>query len=208
MLHDGFIATHHRTEGDNMKLITVTKIAAGHYTLTTPAGLLTLTRTGRTWRLTSVAALFRTMRAALTAATSIRPTRPLGSMPGRLLKLIARTHRAARTVTKALAYRCRSGLIAVAVEQGQLIRTGDLLDRLGADDLPDGQRSWYGRHTAKAYRATHLGAHAVKVWTQHRTTGRWIHAFVYNPTEPALYTALRTYKATRHLVNNDFARCA
>ncbi|MEV6854732.1 hypothetical protein AB0M89_13095 [Streptomyces microflavus] len=124
------------------------------------------------------------------------------------LRAIAATHRAARTMAKALAYRTRSGLIAAAVEQGTLIRTGDMLDRLGADDLKDGQRSWFGRHTAKAYRATHLGAGAVKVWAQHRTTGRWIHVHVYAPTDPALYTALGTYKATRHLVAADFARCA
>ncbi|MFJ3089047.1 hypothetical protein [Streptomyces sp. NPDC086838] len=120
---------------------------------------------------------------------------------------IARTHRAARHVSKALAYRTRSGLIAVAVEQGTLIRTGDLLDRLGAD-LPDGQRSWFGRHCAKAYRAAHLGADAVRVWSQHRTTGRWIHVNVYAPTDPALYTALTTYKATRHLGQADFAEVA
>lgn len=120
---------------------------------------------------------------------------------------IARTHRAARNMSKALAYRTRSGRIAAAVEQGTLIRTGDLLERLGAD-LPDGQASWYGRHAAKAYRAAHLGADAVRVWAQHRTTGKWIHVFVYQPTDPALYTALTTYKATRHLVAGDFARCA
>ncbi|MCX5145105.1 hypothetical protein [Streptomyces sp. NBC_00338] len=120
---------------------------------------------------------------------------------------IARTHRAARTTTKALAYRTRSGHIAAAVEQGQLIRTGDLLDRLGAD-LPDGQRSWFGRHTAKAYRAAHLGADTVKVWAQHRTTGRWIHVHVYQPTDPALYTALVSYKATRHLGQGDFMEVA
>ncbi|MBH0243938.1 hypothetical protein I3W98_15450 [Streptomyces cavourensis] len=121
---------------------------------------------------------------------------------------IARIHTAARQVSKALRYRCLSGDIAVAVEQGTLIRTGDLLDRLGADDLKDGQKAWYGRHTAKAYRAAHLGADAVKVWAQHRTTGKWIHVHVYNPTDPALYTALTTYKATRHLSQADFAEVA
>ncbi|MGW2594778.1 hypothetical protein ACWCXC_31555 [Streptomyces sp. NPDC001515] len=121
---------------------------------------------------------------------------------------IARTHRAARTTTRALAYRCRSGLIAAAVEQGTLIRTGDLLDRLGADELKDGQRSWYGRHAAKAYRAAHLGIDAVKVWAQHRTTGRWIHVHVYAPTDPALYTALTSYKATSHLAQADYAEVA
>ncbi|MFI7890899.1 hypothetical protein ACIFUY_06500 [Streptomyces sp. CACIS-1.16CA] len=120
---------------------------------------------------------------------------------------IARVHTAARQVSKALAYRTRSGLIAAAVEQGTLVRTGDLLDRLGAN-LKDGQASWYGRHTAKAYRATHLGADAVKVWAQHRTTGKWIHVHVYAPTDPALYTALTTYKATRHLSQADFMEVA
>ncbi|WP_030917348.1 hypothetical protein [Streptomyces sp. NRRL B-24720] len=126
----------------------------------------------------------------------------------RVTAQLRRIHTAARTTTKALAYRCRSGLIAAAVEQGDLIRTGDLLDRLGADDLKDGHRSWFGRHTAKAYRAAHLGADAAKVWAQHRTTGKWIHVHVYGPTDPALYVALSTYKATRHLVAADFARCA
>jgi hypothetical protein len=120
---------------------------------------------------------------------------------------IARTHRAARITTRPLGYRCLSGLIAVAVDAGTLIRTGDMLERLGAD-LPDGQASWYGRHCAKAYRATHLGAAPVQVWAQHRTTGRWIHVNVFQPTDPALYTALTTYKATRHLVAADFTRCA
>ncbi|MYX67383.1 hypothetical protein K388_05559 [Streptomyces sp. KhCrAH-43] len=124
-----------------------------------------------------------------------------------IARRIAATHRAARHVTKALAYRTRSGLVAAAVEQGTLIRTGDLLDRLGAD-LPDGQRAWFGRHCAKAYRAAHLGADAVKVWAQHRTTGRWIHVHVYQPTDPALYTALSSYKATRHLGQADFAEVA
>lgn len=120
---------------------------------------------------------------------------------------IARTHRAARTTTKPLGYRCLSGDIAVAVDAGTLIRTGDLLERLGAD-LPDGQCSWYGRHAAKAYRAAHLGINPLRVWAQHRTTGRYIHVNVFEPTDPALYTALRTYKATKHLVAGDFARCA
>jgi hypothetical protein len=116
-----------------------------------------------------------------------------------------RRHRTARQAitaalhtTKALAYRTLSGIVALHVDQGRLIRTGDLLDRLGAD-LPDGQRSWYGRHVAKAYRQANQGAAAIKVWTQHRTTGRWIHVHVYSPLEPALYEALTTYKATRSI---------
>ncbi|MFI0914188.1 hypothetical protein [Streptomyces abikoensis] len=115
------------------------------------------------------------------------------------LTAIRRTIAAARTATKSLGYRALSGRIAHLVDTGVLIRTGDLLDRLGAE-LPDGQRSWYGRHVAKAYRAAHLGADAIRVWAQHRTTGHWIHVHVYAPTDPVLVTALGTYKATRSLV--------
>jgi hypothetical protein len=109
------------------------------------------------------------------------------------------TLRTAVQTTKALAYRTLSGHIATLVDQGRLIRTGDLLDRLGAD-LKDGQKSWYGRHVAKAYRAQH-GGDSVRVWTQHRTTGKWIHVYVYNPADAALTTGLTAYKATRHLAD-------
>lgn len=192
-----------------MKAIQITKRAAGHYTATTPAGVYAIDRIGRTWHLTGprVALTFRTMRAAVATTQTLRPTSPAGGMPTRLTKVRRRALAAART-TKAVFYRCLSGSIAVAVDQGRLIRTGDLLDRLGADELKDGQRSWYGRHTAKAYRAMHLGADAIKVWAQHRTTGRWVHVHVYQPTDPALYVALTTYKATRHLVQADFTEVA
>jgi hypothetical protein len=82
---------------------------------------------------------------------------------------------------------------------GGMIRTGDILDRLGIQ-LPDGQQSWYGRHVAKAYRAAHNGQDAPKAWAQHRTTGRWIRVFVYSPTDPALFAGLTSYKATAGLV--------
>ncbi len=110
------------------------------------------------------------------------------------------TLHAATTTSRALAYRTLSGLIAAAVETGRLIRTGDLLDRIGGADLKDGQKSWSGRHVAKAYRNTH-GGDTVRVWTQHRTTGKWIHVYVYNPADPALTAGLTTYKATRHLAD-------
>ena len=115
-------------------------------------------------------------------------------------KLRHRTKAAARTAVKALRYRCISGIVAVLVDAGQLIRTGDHLDRVGGSDLPDGQKSWYGRHVAKAYRKAH-GGDAIKVWAQHRTTGRWIHVHVYNPADPALLAGLHSYKATRHLAD-------
>jgi hypothetical protein len=117
------------------------------------------------------------------------------------------TLRTAVTTSRALGYRTLSGIIAAHVEAGRLIRTGDFLARVGGGDLPDGQQSWFGRHTAKAYRAA-TGAEPLKVWAQHRTTGRWIHVNVFNPIDDALYTALHTYKATRHLLADTYARCA
>lgn len=109
------------------------------------------------------------------------------------------TLRTAARTAKALAYRTLSGIIATLVDTGRLVRTGDFLQRIGGGDLPDGQQAWYGRHVAKAYRAAH-GTEPLKVWAQHRTTGRWIHVNVFNPIDPALYAGLRTYKATRHLL--------
>lgn len=117
------------------------------------------------------------------------------------------TLRTATATTKALGYRTLSGLIAAHVENGRLVRTGDFLTRVGGSDLKDGAKSWFGRHVAKAYRQAH-GGDAVRVWTQHRTTGKWIHVFVYGPIDPALYAGLRTYKATRHLLANLFTEAA
>lgn len=117
------------------------------------------------------------------------------------------TLRTATATAKALGYRTLSGIIGAHVEAGRLIRTGDFLDRIGGNDLPDGKRSWFGRHVAKAYRAAN-GGDAVRVWTQHRTTGKWIHVHVYGPIDPALYVGLRSYKATRHLLASNFAEAA
>lgn len=114
---------------------------------------------------------------------------------------------AAAATTRALGYRTLSGIIGALVETGRLIRTGDFLDRIGGHDLPDGQKSWFGRHVAKAYRAAN-GGDTVKVWTQHRTTGKWIHVYVYGPIDEALYAGLRSYKGTRHLLADMYARCA
>ncbi len=128
---------------------------------------------------------------------SIRTRRPIAH----------RVLAAASSTSKALAYRTLSGVIAVLVDTGKLIRTGDFIQRIGGSNLPDGQQSWYGRHVAKAYRATH-GGDTVRVWAQHRTTGRWIHVYVYNPADAALYTALHTYKATRHLLASTYQEAA
>ena len=186
----------------------IAKRTAGHYTARTAAGTFTIDRTGRTWHLAGhgIARTFRTMRAAITALRALR-TRPLGGMSVRLTKLIARTHAAARTMPKALTYRARSGQIAADVENGQLIRTGDVLDRLGAGDLKDGYQSWYGRHVKKAYIAAN-GMPPVMVWAQHRTTGRWIHVAAYNPFDIALYIGLATYKQTKHLAQPAFYQAA
>ena len=117
------------------------------------------------------------------------------------------TLRTAATTSRALAYRTLSGLVAAAVEAGRLIRTGDFLQRIGGGHLPDGQQSWYGRHVAKAYRAA-TGSEPLKVWAQHRTTGRWVHVNVFGPIDDALYTALHTYKATRNLLAANLTEAA
>lgn len=103
---------------------------------------------------------------------------------------------------RTLGYRTLSGLIAAAVEAGRLIRTGDFLQRIGGSDLPDGKQAWFGRHCAKAYRATH-GREPLRVWAQHRTTGKYVHVMVYGPIDDALYTGLHSYKATRHLLTTE-----
>ncbi|MFJ4624246.1 hypothetical protein [Streptomyces sp. NPDC088812] len=114
---------------------------------------------------------------------------------------------AAAKTAKALAYRTLSGPVAVAVDAGKLIRTGDFLARVGGGNLPDGKQSWFGRHVAKAYRAQH-GGDALKVWAQHRTTSRWIHVHVYGPIDEALYAGLRSYKGTQHLLRTSYSEAA
>lgn len=120
-------------------------------------------------------------------------------------KLIRRTTTAVRTAAQIgtdMAFTILNG------ELNSLIRTGDMLDRLGIT-LPDGQASWYGRHVAKAYRAQHGGQDAPKAWVRHRTTGRWIRVFVYSAGDRALIEGLRSYKATCSLVSQaDFAEAA
>jgi hypothetical protein len=117
------------------------------------------------------------------------------------------TLRTATRTTKALGYRTLSGIIGALVETGRLIRTGDFLDRIGGSDLKDGQKSWFGRHVAKAYRAA-TGHDAPKVWAQHRTTGKWIHVHVYGPIDEALYAGLNSYKGTRHLLASTYTEAA
>lgn len=125
----------------------------------------------------------------------------------RPIRLTARTRRAAAAVTKPLQYWVLSGWIAAEVASGRLIRTGDFLARLDADDLPDGQKSWFGRHVATAYRAAH-GCEPLRVWSQHRTTGRWIQVFVYGGVDAALYTGLQSYKGTRHVLATKYSEAA
>jgi hypothetical protein len=107
--------------------------------------------------------------------------------------------RVALTTNEALGYRTRSGIIGALVETGRLIKTGDFLDRIGGSDLPDGKKSWFGRHAKKAYIAAN-GREPLRVWAQHRTTGHWIQVHVYGPIDPALYAGLQNYKGTRHLL--------
>jgi hypothetical protein len=117
------------------------------------------------------------------------------------------TLRTAARTTKALGYRTLSGIVAAAVENGRLITVGTFLDRIGGADLPDGKRSWFGRHAKKAHIAA-TGAEPIRVWAQHRTTGKFIHVHVYGPIDEALYEGLHSYKATRHLLADMYARCA
>lgn len=117
------------------------------------------------------------------------------------------TLRTAATTTRALGYRTLSGIIAAHVEAGRLVRTGDFLDRVGGGDLKDGVKAWFGRHVAKAYRAQH-GGDTVRVWTQHRTTGKWIHVYAYGVIDEALYEGLFAYKGTRHLLAASYAEAA
>jgi hypothetical protein len=128
-------------------------------------------------------------------------------MLARYRRFTARLIAACRRTPKPLRYAALSGRVLAEVEAGRLIRTGDLLDRLGADALLDGHRSWYGKHVAKAYRAAN-GTEPLRVWAQHRTTSKWVHVAVYSPTDGALYAGLATYARTRHLVAADFQRCA
>ena len=117
------------------------------------------------------------------------------------------TLRTAAATNRALGYRTLSGLIAAAVEAGRLIRTGDFLERIGGGDLPDGKQAWFGRHAKKAYIAAN-GTEPVRVWAQHRTTGRWIHVHAYGVVDDALYAGLDSYAATRNLLADTYARCA
>ena len=114
---------------------------------------------------------------------------------------------AAAATAKALGYRTLSGLIAAHVASGRLITVGTFLDRIGGNDLPDGKRSWYGRH-AKAAHIAATGTAPVRVWARHRTTGHWNHVCTYGPIDEVLYTALDTYKGTRHLLASNYSEAA
>lgn len=122
-------------------------------------------------------------------------------------KLRHRNTAQARTAGRHIQYATLNGRLQAQLTRGAIIRTGDILTALGLT-LPDGQQSWYGRHTAKAYR-TARGTDPRRAWVQHRTTGRWIAVYVYSPTDPALTTALYSYKATREaLAAADYTEAA
>lgn len=125
----------------------------------------------------------------------------------RTVATIRRTIAAALAATKPLRYTALSGEVATLVAVGRLVRTGDVLERLGAGDLKDGYKSHYGKHVVKAFRAA-TGGEPLKVWAQHRTTGRWIHVHVYGPAEPALFAGLASYGRTRHLTQAAFTEAA
>ncbi|MDR3082114.1 MAG: hypothetical protein LBV60_14520 [Streptomyces sp.] len=125
----------------------------------------------------------------------------------RRLRSIYRTIATALLTSRALGYATLNGDIGTQLADGRLIRTGDYLIEVGGGDLPDGVQSWFGRHVAKAYRAEH-GVSAPRAWVQHRTTGRWVHVYVYAPDDAALLIGLRSYKATRHLAVVELSEVA
>ena len=117
------------------------------------------------------------------------------------------TLRTATHTSRALGYRTLSGIVAALVDSGRLITVGTFLDRIGGADLPDGKRSWFGRHAKKAYRKVN-GGDPIRVWAQHRTTGRFVHVHVYGPIDAALYEATADYKGTRHLLAATYQEAA
>jgi hypothetical protein len=125
----------------------------------------------------------------------------------RTIRAIRRSIRAAMRTTRPLRYTTLSGLIAADIAAGRLILVRDFLDRVGGADLPDGQQSWFGRHAKRAFIAA-TGRTPLMVWARHRTTGRWIHVAAYTPLDLALYTALRSYAGTRHLLAGTYAEAA
>jgi hypothetical protein len=108
----------------------------------------------------------------------------------------------ARSLTPAAVYHLINGRQTQQwLDSGDLITTNTWLDQNGAEpDFRDGYRSWYGRAVASAYRHSHHGQNPPKAWVQHRTTGRWIHVFVYHHTDRALIVGAAAYARTRHLV--------
>ncbi|MFE5582533.1 hypothetical protein [Kitasatospora sp. NPDC056531] len=121
-------------------------------------------------------------------------------------KIRTRNTAQARDTNRATQYATLNGRYQAALDRGEIIRTGDHLQHLGIQ-LPDGQQSWYGRHVAKAHRAT-TGHDAHKAWVQHRTTARWIAVYVYAPDAPALTAGLWSYKATRPAAERLYAEAA
>jgi hypothetical protein len=125
----------------------------------------------------------------------------------KLRKISNRLIAAARHIDRPLRYVALSGSHWDAVTSGRLIRVRDFLARVGGDDLPDGKQSYFGRVTKKAYIAA-TGKAPLTVWTQQRTTGRWIHVCAYEPLELVLYEALRSYPGTRHLLASSYSEAA
>jgi hypothetical protein len=139
---------------------------------------------------------------------STAPRTGKGNIVKATAKLRHRNTTQARTANTHTQYATLNGKLQAQLTRGAIIRTGDILTALGLGDLPDGKQSWYGRHAAKAYR-TARGLDPRRVWVQHRTTARWIAVYVYSPADPALTTALYTYKATREaLAAADYTEAA
>lgn len=128
-------------------------------------------------------------------------------MIARFRKAVSRLIAAALGAGRPLKYAALSGANHAGLLTGRLIRVTDFLDRIGGHDLPDGKRSWFGRAAKKAHIAA-TGRQPRMAWVQHRTTGRFIHVAVYGPIDEALYTGLRNYKGTRHLLAGTYTEAA
>ena len=67
-----------------------------------------------------------------------------------------------------------------------------------------------GYRTLSGIIASHVATgHApLRVWAQHRTTGKWIHVHVYGAIDEALYAGLDSYKGTQHLLRTSYSEAA
>lgn len=111
---------------------------------------------------------------------------------------IHRSIRAALHTARPLKYAALSGQVLADLIAGRVIRVSTFLERLGQDaEFTARYGSPFGRHAAKHYRAARR-CEPLRCWIEN-AADRWIHVFVYAPTDPALAAAVGSYKRTAHL---------